>query len=471
MEGTGMISGAPVHREGKKLWQYLASISASIMAIGVGTALAWTSPVLPQLYEPDSWLVITKEQGSWVSSLLALGAMLGAILSGPMADKIGRKKSLLLLTAPFLLSWVIIIFASELWLINVARFIVGIGVGAACVLVPTYISEIAETSTRGTLGAMFQLFLTFGILVAFVLGVVLSYTAFAIICALVEIGFFASFTWMPESPVWLVNKKRKPEATLAMAVLRGDSYDPSEELAEFQREAEQAASKKSSIFDLIRTRAAKKALLASLGAMFFQQLSGINAVIFYTVTIFQASGSSMSPELASIVVAIVQTVMSGVAAIIVDRAGRKPLLIFSSSVMTVSLVALGLYFNIKANGNDVSNLGWLPLTSLTLFMISFSIGLGPIPWMLMGELFPAETKAVASGIAVMLNWFLVFLVTKTFPMMNDELGADVTFWIFASIMVAATAFTYFVIPETKGKSSQEIQEELQGNARFKTTNT
>ncbi|XP_072751305.1 facilitated trehalose transporter Tret1 [Anoplolepis gracilipes] len=470
MEGTGMISGAPVHQEGKKLWQYLASISAALMAVGVGNALAWTSPVLPQLYEPDSWLVITKEQGSWVSSLLALGAMLGAVLSGPMADKFGRKKSLLLLTAPFLLSWVIIIFSSELWPIYVARFIVGVGVGAACVLVPTYISEIAETSTRGTLGAMFQLFLTVGILLAFVLGAVVSYTAFAIICALIVIGFFASFVWMPESPVWLVNKKRKPEAASAMTVFRGDSYDPSEELAQMQREAEQAALRKSSIFDLIRTRAAKKALLASLGAMFFQQMSGINAVIFYTVTIFQASGSSMSPELASIVVAIVQTVMSGVAAIIVDRAGRKPLLIFSSSVMTVSLVALGLYFNIKASGNDVGNLGWLPLTSLTLFMISFSIGMGPIPWMLMGELFPAETKAVASGIAVMLNWFLVFLVTKTFPAMNDELGADATFWIFASIMVAATGFTYFIIPETKGKTSQEIQEELRGNASFKTTN-
>ncbi|XP_029167631.1 facilitated trehalose transporter Tret1-like [Nylanderia fulva] len=467
MEATGMISGTPAHhREGKKLWQYLASMSASLMAVGVGTALAWTSPVLPQLYEPDSWLVITKEQGSWVSSLLALGAMLGAILSGPMADKVGRKKSLLLLTAPFLLSWLIIILAFKLWLINVARFIVGVGVGAACVLVPTYISEIAETSTRGTLGAMFQLFLTVGILLAFILGAVLSYTAFAVICALIEIAFFASFVWMPESPVWLVNKKLKPEATHAMVIFRGESYDPSEELAEMQREAEQAASKKSSIFDLVRTRAAKKALLASLGGMLFQQLSGINAVIFYTVTIFQASGSSMSPELASIVVAVVQVVMSGVAAVIVDRAGRKPLLIFSSSVMAVSLVALGLYFNIKANENDVSNLGWLPLTSLTLFMISFSIGMGPIPWMLMGELFPAETKAVASGIAVMLNWFLVFLVTKTFPMMNDELGADATFWIFAGIMVVGTVFIYFFIPETKGKSSQEIQEELQGNARF-----
>ncbi|KAL6258018.1 hypothetical protein P5V15_011613 [Pogonomyrmex californicus] len=464
-EGTGMINGAPVRQEGRKLWQYLASISACVMSVGVGTALAWTSPVLPQLYEENSWLVITKEQGSWVSSLLALGAIAGAVPSGKMADILGRKKSLLLLAAPFLLSWAIIILASRLWLIYVARFVVGIAVGAACVVVPTYLSEIAETSTRGTLGAMFQLFLTVGILLAFILGSVMSYTAFAIVCALIEVGFLASFIWMPESPVWLVKEGRKPEAVMAMAVLRGDSYDPSAELAEVQRQTERVASRKSTIFDLIRTTAARKALLATLGSMLFQQLSGINAVIFYTVTIFQASGSSIPPEVASIIVAIVQTVMTVVAALIVDRAGRKPLLIFSSSVMMASLVALGSYFNIKTNGSDVSNLGWLPLTSMTLYMISFSVGMGPIPWMLMGELFPAETKAVASGIAVMLNWFLVFLVTKTFPMMNEELGADITFWIFATIMAAGTAFIYFFILETKGKTTQQIQDELQGIRR------
>lgn len=179
-------------------------LSACLMAVGVGTALAWTSPILPQLYEENSWLVITREQGSWVGSLLALGAILGAVPSGPMSDKLGRKRTLLLLTVPFLLSWAIIIFTSKLWLIYVARFIVGAGVGAACVVVPTYISEIAETSIRGTLGAMFQLFLTVGILLAFIFGAVMNYTAFAIICGLINVGFFVSFVWMPESPIWLV---------------------------------------------------------------------------------------------------------------------------------------------------------------------------------------------------------------------------------------------------------------------------
>lgn len=177
---------------------------ACLMALSVGTTLAWTSPVLPQLSKESSWLVITTEEGSWIGSLLALGAILGAVPSGPMADKFGRKRTLLLLAAPFLLSWVIIIFASKLWLIYVARFIVGAAVGAACVVVPTYISEIAETSTRGTLGAMFQLFITVGILLAFILGAVMNYTAFAIVCGLVNVGFLAAFVWMPESPVWLV---------------------------------------------------------------------------------------------------------------------------------------------------------------------------------------------------------------------------------------------------------------------------
>lgn len=175
-----------------------------MLVVGVGTALAWTSPVLPQLYVEDSWLVITKDQGSWIGSLCAVGAIVGAIPAGSMADKMGRKKSLLLLSLPFLLSWGLILAATEVKLLYIARLLVGIGVGAGCVLAPTYISEISEVSTRGTLGALFQLFLTVGIFLAFVLGSVLNYTAFAIVCGAVIVLFVVSFYWMPESPVWLV---------------------------------------------------------------------------------------------------------------------------------------------------------------------------------------------------------------------------------------------------------------------------
>ncbi|XP_034952225.1 uncharacterized protein [Chelonus insularis] len=469
METTGMMSDAnqspTINQESKKLWQYLAACSASLLAVGVGNALAWTSPVLPKLGATDSWLPITPEQGSWVSSLCAIGAMVGALPAGAMADKLGRKKALLFLSGPFLLSWLLILIAKSVWMLYAARFIVGISVGASCVLVPAYIAEIASPSARGTLGAMFQLFLASGIVATFIFGSYTSYTVLAILCAIVEILFIATFVWMHESPMWLVGQGRKTEASKALQIFRGSDYDLSEELSVMQREVEENASKKSSIFDLIKTPGSRKAVLGSFGMMAFQQLSGINAVIFYTVTIFEAAGSDLNADLAAIIVALVQAVMAGVAALIVDRAGRKPLLLFSSAFMSLSLIALGLYFKLKDGDQDVSNLGWLPLLSLTLFMIAFSIGLGPIPWMLMGELFTAETKALASGLAVMLNWFLVFLVTKTFPSMKEQLGAGVTFWVFAGIMAFATVFEYFFLIETKGKTLQEIQNELNGVVR------
>lgn len=178
--------------------------SASLLAVGVGTALAWTSPVLPKLSAKDSWLPVSEEEGSWVSSLLAIGAIVGALPSGTLAEKIGRKKALLILAGPFLLSWGLILAARAVWLLCLARFIVGTAVGASCVLVPTYIAEIAEASARGTLGAMFQLFLALGIVLAFVMGAVLPYSAFAVVCGIIELLFVATFFFMPESPTWLV---------------------------------------------------------------------------------------------------------------------------------------------------------------------------------------------------------------------------------------------------------------------------
>lgn len=191
--------------------------------------------------------------------------------------------------------------------------------------------------------------------------------------------------------------------------------------------------------------------------MFFQQFSGINAVIFFTVDIFKMAGSSLNPSYCSIIVGVVQVLMTFVAAILVERAGRKILLIQSSAVMGLCLMVLGIYFNFKDAGKDVSSFGLVPLISLVLFIISFSLGYGPIPWMMMGELLAPEVKGVASSFVVLFNWTAVFIVTKTFPILLESLGKDYTFWIFAVVMVLGTVYGFKELFETKGKSNAQIQ--------------
>ncbi|XP_046738445.1 facilitated trehalose transporter Tret1-like [Diprion similis] len=465
MESIGIVSGRPTPQETKKLWQYFAAISASLLALAAGSVLAWTSPILPQLKDPNGWLFVNNEQGSWIGGLLSIGAIVGAVPAGTLADKLGRKKTILAAAVPYLLSWIIIIFARSVALLCLARTLAGISVGLTCVVVPMYIAEFAEPSIRGVLGSIFQLFISAGVLYGFVFGTFLNYTWFAIICAQIDVVFLATYIWMPESPQWLMGQGRKSEASRALSVFRGQEYDVNEELATMQKSAEEAALRNSSVLELIKTRGARTALFAGLGMLAYQQLTGINAVIFYTEEIFAAAGSSLNADVASIIVALVQTLMSCVAAIIVDRVGRRVLLISSSSILALCLFLLGLYFKL-----DLSDMGWLPLVSLTTFMIAFALGYGPIPWMMMGELFPPETKGTASVIAVMVNWSTSFLVTKFFSPLKATFGEGVTFWIFTAMMVSATLFGFFIVPETSGKSLQQIQDELNGKNNGQTRN-
>lgn len=170
----------------------------------------------------------------------------------------------------------------------------------------------------------------------------------------------------------------------------------------------------------------------------------------------------MDPDTQAIIVGVVQVLMTFVSAVLIDRAGRRILLLQSSIVMGLCLICLGIYFNLKEGGKDVSSIGFIPLGCVVLFIVSFSLGFGPIPWMMMGELFAPDVKGVASALAVMFNWTLVFIVTYAFGPMKEAIGSDLTFWFFGLWMVICTIFVFIKVPETKGKTNAEIQNILSG---------
>ncbi|CAB0031601.1 unnamed protein product [Trichogramma brassicae] len=510
--------------------------SPCLLSIGVGTGLAWSAPMEKYLESEESHIArMTEEEFSWTSSLLAIGAMVGALPTGALANALGRKRVLLMLTLPFLLSWGLILVANAAWMLNAARVIVGVAIGSACVLVPTYLSEIAEDEVRGTLGALFQFFLTVGIVYGFCLGAYLDYYGLAVGCAVVEILFVSTFVMMPESPAWLVSKGQKSEAMKALQRLRGDRYDVRAELSQLQKEAEEKGNRRSSVFDLVRLEVPRKALVICLFGMIFQQLSGINAVIFYAEGIFKAAGSKIDPKLSMILVSsvqasvnqafnstvkitdlftvkanfkallftcagvsfqqftginvvlfytqnifeetgtnidpaicaiitgVVQLGASCVTPVVVDRLGRRPLLIVSGAGTALATGALGVFFFMKDElHSDVSQLSWLPIASIILFMCTYCIGWGPLPWGIMGELFSADVKAKASSITVLVCWAEAFVITKYFSNIAQSAGFYTGFWIFTAFCVLSVLFTLFLLPETKGKSLQQIQDELNG---------
>lgn len=454
-----------------KLMQFVAGVGVSFAAISAGTALGWTSPVLSQLTpvvengttpsNSTDGFTITTEEGSWVGSFLAIGAFLGALPAGVLAEKIGRKYTTMSLALPYLVSWALIIFANGAGMLYAGRFLIGIATGASCVVAPMFISEFAEISIRGALGAFFQLFLTVGILFVYAIGPYVSWVFLSVMCAIFPALLIVAMFIVPESPTYLVKTGRRSEAAVALKWFWGPNCNTQNAVEAIQSDLD-AVKGEAKVSDLFTKAINRNALFIALLLMFFQQFSGINAVIFYTVPIFQSAGSTMDPAICGIVVGVVQVLMTFVSSVLIDKAGRRVLLLQSSFIMGSCLVVLGVYFKLQADKADVSGIGWLPLASVVMFIISFSLGFGPIPWMMMGELCAPDVKGLASALTVMFNWSLVFLVTKTFGTMQDTLGADWTFWFFGFWMAVGTLYVFFKVPETKGKTNAEIQALLGG---------
>ncbi|CAG7784985.1 unnamed protein product [Allacma fusca] len=458
--------------DGRKLPQYIAALAACLGAFCLGTVLGWSSPAVPELRRDPAWGNLVPINGTdtgekwppaqWIGSLVALGALISGPIAGFSIDFFGRKTTMMILSAPFVLGWMLITFAPahNLAMIYAGRFLTGFCGGAVSLAAPVYIGETAEDSIRGTLGTGFQLMVTIGILFTYIVGVALSWKWLSLVCGFGPVAFLIMLIFPPESPRWLISKGKHAEASEALRWLRGakSSQQVEEELEGIQRGVDEGKQESSSFVDLLKPAVLKPTLIC-LGLMVFQQLSGINAVIFYTTDIFTDAGSSLSPSTCTIIVGVVQVVATVGSSLLMDRLGRKILLLFSEITMGIFLVALGVFFYTKATHPETAiGIGWLPLVSLIVFIIAFSMGFGPVPWLMMGELLPPNMKGPASALATSSNWILAFAVTLCFEDIKLAIGPEWCYWMFAIICAVGTAFVFIFVPETKGKSLDEIQE-------------
>lgn len=241
--------------------------------------------------------------------------------------------------------------------------------------------------------------------------------------------------------------------------MRGSKYNFDDEINEIKKHS-QSDSNELSFLQHLKEKATRKAFLIILTQFFFFQFTGINAVLFYTTTIFIEAGINIEPGIASIIVVSSQIVGTSFSTVLVDRYGRRAMLMVSTILMALSHIAIGTYFSLKSSGTSMDHLSWLPVVSLSVFEIAFGSGIGPVSYVLLGELFSPSAKKVIAPVGKSFNLFMAFVVGLVFPILVDLIGSSATFFMFSGFSVLALFFTIFFIPETKGKSLVEIQEML-----------
>jgi sugar porter (SP) family MFS transporter len=404
--------------------------------------------------------------GGFMTAAVPLGALIGASLAGRITDRYGRRRVLMAAAALFAVGALIAAGMTATWILVAARLVLGLAIGVAAVTAPLYIAEAAPLAIRGALVSTYQLAITFGILASYLSGLIITgdgtWRAMFALGAVPGLLFLIGLMFLPESPRWLVLRGMPDKARASLALLRGAGAPIERELDEIVRTAQAEAGQKHSYAALL-VPTIRPALIVGMGLFFLQQLSGINAVIYYAPEIFNHAGfdSGKTQVLATIGVGTVNFVTTILAMYLIDRMGRRPLLVlgFVGTAATMLLIAFAVL-----NPDLVP--AWVVIVALLLYIASFAISLGPLPHVMMSEIFPLNVRGPGMSMASISNWGFNFLVVFTFPLMLAGVGLAFTFTIFAIICIGGILFTLARVPETTGISLEAIEAHLKSGRPF-----
>jgi sugar porter (SP) family MFS transporter len=459
-----MNKATSAHSEGSAGNRRFVYIVASIAALG-GLLFGFDTGVISGalLFIRQDFHLNAFTEGFIVSSLL-LGAMVGAGVSGALSDRLGRRTIILVAAVVFAVGAIGAALSPSVETLIFFRFVLGLGVGTASALVPSYISESAPTDVRGSLSSLFQLAITLGILVAYLVNAVFAPLGdwrwplgLASVPAFV---LFVGMYLMPETPRWLVSKGREKEARQVLARTRSTDEEIEGEIQEIHRVEEEA--KEQAGYRELLAPWVRPMLVAGIGLAIFQQFVGINTVIYYAPTIIESTGlANVASVLATVGIGVVNVLMTVVAILLIDRVGRKPLLFVGLAGMVVSLGIIGGAFLDPSLSGILS---WVTLAGLMLYVASFAVSFGPLLWVMLPEIFPLKVRGAGAGVSALSNWGANFVVSQAFLPLVALIGTTAVFWIFAGVCVVAAIFVYFLVPETRGRSLEQIEADLRRKA-------
>ncbi|KAF8017954.1 hypothetical protein BT93_H2990 [Corymbia citriodora subsp. variegata] len=385
-----------------------------------GNAVSYSSPAESGIMDE---LGLSLAEYSVFGSILTIGGLLGALCSGKIADLIGRRGAMWVTDVSGIIGWCAIFLSESAWSLDLGRLLLGFGVGLASYVVPVYVAEVTPKNLRGGFVSLCMLVIACGMSMTYIIGSVLNWRILACLgtipCLLQLVGLFL----VPESPRWL-------------------GY-----IETFQQVSEHR------IFYIFQRKYAK-ALTVGLGLMVFQQLGGLNAYGMYMSSILERAGASSTAG--SITTAIVKLAANVLAVFLMDKFGRRPLLLVSASGACLAGFLIGLSFLLQDYHQSTDVVSTLTFIGIVVFTGFFSLGLGGIPWIIMAEIFPINAKGSAGSLVSMVNWFGSWLVAYTFNYFFEWSSAGV-FFVFSGICCSAVLFIAKMVPETKGRTLEEIE--------------
>ncbi|XP_022231665.2 facilitated trehalose transporter Tret1 [Drosophila obscura] len=455
--------------------QYLAAISVNIVSISYGAFCGWPSASFLELGGEDSPLAtgpLSNQDQGWVASTVCIGGLFGGILFAWLAERIGRRWSLLWLAVPNLIGWIIIPFASTPTHLIVARFIGGAAGGGCFSVIPIYIAELASDSVRGVLGTFLVLTCNGGVVLAFVLGYYFDYATVSWLVSTLSFVFVGCFWFMPETPQHLAKQNRVQEAEQSLRYYRNIRISPATELSEdLKLELEKLKPTEKTDLDAKDDNAedenavtwadfadakVRKAFLLGLGLVTFNQLCGCFAMVNYTAVIFEQAGASLAPTVSAIIVGSIQLLGTYTSTLLVERLGRKILLLVSAVGIGLGQSAMGSYSYLKVLDYDVSSYGWVPVAGFSFMLLLAASGLLTLPFLVIAEILPPKIRSTANMILMSVLWVIATAAIKLMPLFTATLGMHGTVFMFASMSFSAALFIAIFVPETKGKTTETI---------------
>lgn len=428
----------------------------------LGATLPWPSPALSSMAENNSTLVgteitLTPAQMDMTGSLVSLGSLVGAWVAGWMVSVLGRRRSLQVISVPYLLGWLCNALSPNAPVLLTARFVLGLACGATTVAASSYIMELADASVRGMLSTMPTLGIVLGSLYTVWMGFAFPWHYLALVCAVPPALLLVVTFVLPDSPSFLVVRGRRQTAMVILKRLRGEYADVEAEVLELERRNASSSSTKGSAGwrALLKTD-----ILKRIGVMvmlfLFQQMCGNYVFMIQTARVLAAAGAPWDPDAATVVVAGVRVAGTVVAFFLLDRAGRRYCLGASHAINASALVVLGVYVHLRENAapddDTYVRLNWVPLLCVVVIMFILNVGAHPVPFILATEYFPTNIRAQASSICFSSGTAFAFLALQLYTPMQTALTQAGLYWFYASISALSVAFTFAFVHETKGRA-------------------